>query len=74
MIDLYLKFPDEQTAIDVLNGNTNSIDIIGTIYKQIDSNTVVPLDGWHVNIRGDFDPAPLSIYSVQPVTPIRTWA
>lgn len=77
MIDLYLKFPDEATASEVLEGYEGSVDIIGTLYNVDNTdpeNTVVTeLDGWHVNTRGPIT-LELEAFDVTPTTPRRVWA
>lgn len=82
MIDYYLKFKDEAEALEVLEGYTGSIDIIGQIYKET-GNTLstdegeVPemalIAGWHVNTRGPTSESLLP-FSIQALTPIRGWA
>lgn len=64
MEDLYLKFPDKQTADDVLQDYEGSIDIIG----EIEGTT-----GWHVNTRGSVTDEMMK-YSMEVATPYRTWA
>ena len=74
MQDLYLSFPDEDTAKAVLftddRQNYLNIDTIGVIYKD---EQAIP--GWHVNVRlmPDEDGSALSAYQVNPATPIRVW-
>lgn len=62
--DLYLRFPDKQSADDVLQDYTGSIDIIG----EIDGAT-----GWHVNVRGPLT-LELEAFAVEVATPVRVWA
>ena len=64
--DLFLKFPDEASASQALEGYAGSVDIIGEIEG---------VDGWHVNTRGEM-PLELEAFSVnpEPTTPIRVWA
>lgn len=62
--DLYLKFADEASASEALEGYTGSIDIIG----EIEGTT-----GWHVNTRGPMSET-LKQYSVVPEHPVRVWA
>lgn len=62
------------------------VDIIGTIYKPtgeivksggMEYPERVPLDGWHVNLRGNLSEgqaALLAPYSVIPAQPVRVWA
>ena len=64
MIDYYLKFKDEAEALEVLEGYTGSIDIIGLVDGY---------DGWLVNTRGP-DSEALLPFSVQVISPIRMWA
>ena len=63
MDDLCLRFPDKQTADDVMADYTGYIDIIG----EIDGAT-----GWHVNTRGPKTPELLK-YAVEVKTPARVW-
>jgi hypothetical protein len=75
--DMYLRFPDEAQATQVLEGYTGSVDVIGVIYN-VDStdpeNPVsTPQDGWHVNTRGEM-PEALQQYAVTPTNPRRVWA
>lgn len=63
-MDLYLRFPDRQTADDVLQDYEGSIDIIGEIEGA---------QGWHVNVRGGEAPN-LVKYEIRPETPMRVWA
>ncbi len=82
MEDLYLRFPDQQTAEAVLDGLDGAIDIIGTIYKPT-GNVIVTgdsemlemaaLPGWHVNTRGEATDE-LRSYAVEVATPFRVWA
>lgn len=75
--DLYLRFPDKETADDVLQLYPGSIDIIGTIHKRTggtdDEPVMTALEGWHVNVRGPIL-ADLTPYAVQPQNPVRVWA
>lgn len=66
MEDLYLRFPDQQTADDVLQDYEGSIDIIG----EIDG-----VSGWHVNTRGPVtDEMCKYVLDPAPTTPVRVWA
>jgi hypothetical protein len=62
--DLYLRFPDEASASEALEGYEGSIDVIGPIEG---------VDGWHVNIRGPITPE-LQAFAVVPTQPRRVWA
>lgn len=66
MIDSYLRFPDQQTADDVLQDYEGSIDVIGEIEGT---------SGWHVNTRGPVTEE-MTKYAIDPtpVTPYRIWA
>ena len=64
MEDLFLLFPDEQTASEVLVDYEGSVDVIGTIEG---------IDGWHVNTRGTATEKLLP-YSIVVETPFRVWA
>jgi hypothetical protein len=75
--DLYLKFPDEASASEALEGYEGSVDIIGVIYNvdntDIENPIVTPYDGWHVNTRGPMT-LELEAFSVIPTHPRRVWA
>lgn len=82
MNDIYLKFPDQQTAEALLSDYTGSIDVIGVIYKPTgemllgedgEYPAMAPLDGWHVNVRGPEAPE-LEPHVVEVKTPTRVWA
>lgn len=49
-----------------------SIDVIGVIYAIVNEGPV-PLDGWHVNLRGAETDA-FDAYKVEPVVPRRIFA
>lgn len=75
--DLYLKFPDEATASQVLENYEGSVDIIGKLF-DIDNTdpenpVVTALEGWHVNTRG-LVTLELQAFSVIPTVPRRVWA
>ena len=86
-MDLYLKFPNKETADSVLYTdevpNYRNIDVIGTIYEggqwDEEGNEIVAptkLDGWHVNVRlseGENEEL-LKDYTVFPENPRRVWA
>ena len=79
MTDYYLSFADEAEANLMLEGYEGSVDIIGVIYvpdgtfNPDGKPNMKPLDGWHINLRGEentaFDP-----YIVEITVPYRTWA
>jgi hypothetical protein len=75
--DLYLKFPDEASASEALEGYEGSVDIIGIIYNVDNTDpenpVVTPMDGWHVNTRGPMT-LELEAFSVIPTHPRRVWA
>jgi hypothetical protein len=77
MTDMFLKFTDEEQAIEALDGYEGSIDTIGIIYKRTGGTDEDPvmtaLLGWHVNVRGPESEA-LTQFSVEVSTPIRVWA
>lgn len=61
---------------------THRIDVIGVIQepsgKTIKTQdglmpVMVPLSGWHVNVRGD-EAEELKVYQVFPAAPVRGWA
>lgn len=88
MTDYTLKFPDEATAAEVLEQltDTHAIDVIGVIYKPTGEMLIgedgeypamAPIDGWHVNLRGevsDWMLAAFQAYMVEPSDPVRVWA
>ncbi len=83
MTDLFLKFPDEQTAMTLLYSDEQprfkaAIDTIGVIYKPTGETLLgedgpypkmAPLDGWHVNLRGAFTEEQMAELSMFVVTP-----
>ena len=75
--DLYLKFPDEATASQVLEGYEGSVDVIGVIYRVDNTDPENPIytpeEGWHVNTRGPM-PDDFMPFEVFPVQPRRIWA
>ena len=81
--DLYLKFPDESTALEVLEDYEGAVDVIGVISKPTgemtfdDEGNEVPvmttLEGWHVNTRGSMS-LDLQAFAVTPELPVRVWA
>ena len=77
MTDLYLKFPDQQTADDVLQDYTGSVDVIGVIYERTggtdDEPVMTAKPGWHVNTRGSVTDE-MQAYAVKVDTPVRVWA
>jgi hypothetical protein len=54
-----------------------SIDVIGVIYNTDNTDpenpVVTPMDGWHVNTRGQM-PEAMRQYAVIPTNPRRVWA
>lgn len=77
MTDYYLRFPDAQTADDLLADYQGAIDIIGVIQERTggtdDEPVMTAIPGWHVNLRGPTI-AGLEAYSVTPKNPVRVWA
>lgn len=73
MTDYYLKFTDEAEATAVLDGYEGSVDIIGVIYVPDGEDNMKPLDGWHINLRGEENPA-FDPFVVEITVPYRTWA
>jgi len=75
--DLYLKFADEAQSIEVLDGYTGSVDVLGIIYRVDNTDpenpVATPEEGWHVNTRGEM-PDTLTPFAVHPVQPRRIWA
>lgn len=86
MIDLLLRFPDEQTMLDVLTSqnmtsideNDNIIPIIGNQQYALDIIGIIPPDvGFCVNFRvidDTMDTSVFEAYSVNPKQPHRVWA
>lgn len=75
--DLYLRFPDKETADELLADYEGAIDIIGVI-STVDNTdpenpVVIELPGWHVNTRGPASDE-LRAYDTAPSTPYRIWA
>jgi hypothetical protein len=71
--DYYLKFASEEEANNVLEGLEGySIDILGVLYDIVDE-VAIPLEGWHVNLRGAMTDA-FDLYKVEPVVPRRVFA
>lgn len=83
----YLRFDDEAAANGVLVEGEKfkyaAVDVIGTIYKgsgnviQTEEGPIeemVPVDGWHVNVRHPEECPELDPYRVTPITPVRDWA
>lgn len=62
--DLYLRFDDEKTSLDVLSGYEGSVDVIGEIEG---------VTGWYVNTRGPVT-LTLQAFAVNVSTPYRVWA
>jgi len=84
MRDLYLRFEDEAawTVLGLEPGEDLSIDVVGTIRKQIQQwNTdgeqmTRRLRGFHVNVRcmdDDRDLAALVPFEIHPEFPSRVW-
>lgn len=80
--DLCLRFPDNVTAEEALQGYAGDVDVIGVIYKPTGETTdtpigpmpvMAPIDGWHVNTRGPITPE-LQAWAVEPARPTRVWA
>ena len=60
-----------------------AVDIVGVIYvetgemetyEEMTTPVMAPLEGWHVNLRGDAFPQELEQYRVEPKNPRRVWA
>ena len=64
-----------------------AVDIVGALYEDTGKKQTVefngdkltvpvmaPLEGWHVNLRGDALPQELEQYRVEPKNPRRVWA
>lgn len=80
---------DEQTVVNddivetVKVPRYAAIDVIGTIYKPTgkmittDEGEVpemVPVEGWHVNVRHTAKAPNLTAYQIFPKSPVRGWA
>lgn len=80
MTDFYLKFKDKQEANSVLYKDGvkqfEVIDCIGTMFKRIDSDEFLIMEGYHVNVRvlSHEDDAALRPYAVIPKSPTRVFA
>jgi hypothetical protein len=89
VIDLCLRFSDEDAAMSVLftegRSNYRNIDIIGLIHKPTgvmllgedgEYPEVLPVEGFHVNVRvmPDEDLFTLEPFEVTPTNPVRVWA
>lgn len=75
----FLKFPDEDTAKEVLADYVTedgwitagigwALDPLGTIYRD-----EVELEGWHVNYAGEL-PEVAQPYVIEPNNPVRVFA
>ena len=73
---------DVVETVKVSNFPQHSVDIIGVIHKPTgktisseegDYPEMAPVDGWHVNVRGEED-ATLAQHHVEVATPVRGWA
>ncbi len=77
------EMANQQTGVKtVLQSNYPNIDIIGVIHKPtgkiltadgIEFPEIVPIDGWHVNVRSTEQHPELDAYSVVPAAPVRVW-
>jgi hypothetical protein len=86
MIDLYLKFPDQTTAIEALSANgmtyTDDEGIEhpsqgGHDFALWEVGTIEGIEGWHINVRlinVEFDVSGLEQYEVEPQKPVCIWA
>lgn len=87
--DYYLKFESEQQGVQMLFDGAeripkyHAIDIIGVIWKptgktveveDCDVAEMVPLFGWHANVRHTLPAPELERFSIQPINPTRVWA
>lgn len=79
--DLFLRFPDPETAEELLQDYPGAVDVIGVIAKPTgvmlttDDGEVpemAALPGWHVNTRGPLLDELLP-YAVAPAAPVRVW-
>lgn len=87
MIDYYLKFASEAEAQDILYTSNQpkypNTDVIGIIYKptgvMLDTAEgpvpeMVPIPGWHVNVRSSETLPELDLYHIEVKSPTRQWA
>jgi hypothetical protein len=86
MIDLYLKFPDQPTAIEALSANrmtyTDDEGIEhpsqgGHDFALWEVGAIEGIEGWHINVRlinVKFDVSELEQYRVEPQKPVCIWA
>ena len=71
--------PEEGDAYLVTHSKDHAIDIVGVIYDTTPEGEIVPVPGWHVNlrIRGDYIRAEVeaidSLWGIEPSTPYRVW-
>lgn len=76
---IYLKFPDEQTARDVLAGyivdgewltasHAHDLTTVGVVNHSV-GGAIEPCSGWHVNWNFGELPAAAAPYVVIPITP-----
>jgi hypothetical protein len=86
MTDLYLKFPDQPTALEVLRplGMTytddEEVEHVSQGSHQFalwEVGEIIGVDGWHINLRiidVNFDVSGLEAYAVEPQNPVCVWA
>lgn len=73
---------DDEGVVSNVQGQGQMIDIIGLIYtptgtvltdpEGFEYPEMAPIDGWHVNMRGEV-PAAIQPYVVQVNSPYRIW-
>ena len=67
---------DEGNPVDIVTTERQAIDYtidtIGIMYNVVDE-VAIPLDGWHVNLRGA-ETVAFDAYKVEPVVPRRVFA
>jgi hypothetical protein len=86
MKDLYLKFTDQPTALEVLrplgmtytdDDEVEHVSQGGHQYALWEVGEIIGVDGWHINLRiidVNFDVSGLEAYVVEPQNPVCVWA
>jgi hypothetical protein len=86
MNDLYLRFPDQPTALEVLlplgmtYTDDKEVEHVSQGSHQFalwEVGEIIGVDGWHINLRiidVNFDVSGLEAYKVEPQNPVCVWA
>jgi hypothetical protein len=86
MIDIYIKFPDQPTALEVLRPlgmtytteeETEQISQGGHQWAMWEVGEINGVEGWHINLRvidPELDVSSLEPYVVTPRNPRCVWA